>query len=132
MAWYVFRVCFYYRNHSYLYSIATRESLQPPVSVHEFQARSYHFGLDPVNKLYKLLKVCPVYEVYEDWDEDDDFDNALFVRSLKCEILTLGADPSWRIVDSLPPMEIRTSGVCLDGVLYWIESGDSDHCFRSS
>lgn len=123
-------LCFYYSNYSFLYNIATRECRRLPLSTYEADSCSYHLGFDPVSKLFKLLKICPIYNHYND-DEEYPEEESEFVRNLKCEILTLGIDSSWRTIISAPE-EIKSRSVCLNGNLYWNESdgtSNSDNHF---
>ncbi|KAL3515775.1 hypothetical protein ACH5RR_022677 [Cinchona calisaya] len=96
-----------------------------PLSEYEAGSCGYHFGFDPINKLYKLLKTCAIYEE----DEHDDFDGenlyvATLIRNLNCEILTIGVDKSRRRID-FPPWEIIDRSVCINGALYWLVSSVS-------
>lgn len=91
-------LCFYYREYSCLFNPATLEELQLPSSAvdpdpSKSQDCSYHFGFDPVNKLYKLLKICPVYDG-PDEDRYWEYRDMDFVENLNCEILTIGVDSS--------------------------------------
>ncbi|KAL3515699.1 hypothetical protein ACH5RR_022601 [Cinchona calisaya] len=125
-------VCFFYANYSCLYNIATRQSMDLPLSVYEGASAGYHLGFDPVNKLYKLLKTCAIYDKYLDGGElDGEIDCVNMVTNLNCEILTIGVDKSWRSIDP-PPWEIIHRSLCINGALYWAVSrekpdGFSDH-----
>ncbi|CAI9088779.1 OLC1v1023203C1 [Oldenlandia corymbosa var. corymbosa] len=97
-------ICFYRGKHSWLYNITTREMVQLPDSTQHAEEENvscdkYHFGFDPVNKLYKLLRVYPN----------------------SAELLTIGKDFAWRNIDSHPPEIVESQSVCLDGVLCWMD-----------
>ncbi|CAI9088994.1 OLC1v1023471C1 [Oldenlandia corymbosa var. corymbosa] len=71
-------VCFYSGKLSWLYNIATRESLRLPDSSYEDDRGhgNYHLGFDPVLNQYKLLNFCEDRE-YGLYDEEDDDDSIL-------------------------------------------------------
>jgi F-box interacting protein len=105
-------ICFYQGNDSSLYNIATHEIVKLPSSKYCGDFITYHFGFDPINNLYKILKVCPLYEKI-------DLEN-IFIRNLEYEILTLGVDSFWKNIDP-PREEIESQGICINGVLHWME-----------
>ncbi|CAI9088778.1 OLC1v1023202C1 [Oldenlandia corymbosa var. corymbosa] len=99
-------ICFYRDQYSWLYNITTREMVQLPDSTKhaEEEEDKYHFGFDPVNKLYKLLRIMYPNNIVE--------------------ILAIGKDLSWRTVSHPPDDDhqvIESQSVCLDGVLCWMD-----------
>lgn len=51
---------------------------------------------------------------------------------INCEILTIGADSSWRFIPSLPPHVFSRDGLCLDGVIYGLEFEYTGRCYLSA
>lgn len=108
-------VCAYSANRVMVCNICTGQSMWLPDSSlsgsSTMSELSYHFGYDPVKRVYKLLKVSVT--------------KVEFVIAKKAQILTLGRDSSWRNLDMCYG---QLSGLGADsylckGALYWVPSG---------
>ncbi|CAI9105752.1 OLC1v1004753C1 [Oldenlandia corymbosa var. corymbosa] len=116
-------VCYYCGKYSWIYNIATRESMQLPDSTHDSIAWFYHLGFDPSKQTYKLIKTCYDRRELEKFQKDG---RDVFPSRIKSEIFTIGVDSSWRSIDHAPWVVYNT-GLCIDGVLYWT---DPEICSR--
>ncbi|ESQ54723.1 hypothetical protein EUTSA_v10026790mg [Eutrema salsugineum] len=64
-------------------------------------------GYDPVDDLYKVLSMIVVLQDKHGY------------QGQRCQVLTLGAQESWRTIECKYPYYALTQGICQNGVIYY-------------
>lgn len=115
-------VCLYTVDRASICNVSTHEIMHlPPCSwyytnqmtYNPTSCYQYYLGFDSTCKEYpyKLLRASTFVIRLEDPEDD-------YLVS-DCEILTVGKDSSWRVLDNRPVLDLWKQSVYINGILYW-------------
>lgn len=115
-------VCLYTVDRASICNVSTHEIMHlPPCSwyytnqmtYNPTSSDQYYLGFDSTCKEYpyKLLRASTFVIRFEDPEDD-------YLVS-DCEILTVGKDSSWRVLDNRPVLDLWKQSVYINGILYW-------------